>query len=744
MANTSVSTHEVVLNDYAATPSYLRLGTVHSYGIEKIHVTPENGWDGLQILAVFHAPSGAAIKVVADEDGSVTVPAEATAARSGNGKIVFAGLAENVQRVTTDVGYTLAKNAGVNGDNPGTPTPDLLQQVLTLSKDAQAAAKSAKESAANAVKDATDTVKPYKEEAAQAAAGAALSAKGAAESKTAAQAAANAAAQYAKDATVVLDMVQDAGTEALSGIGSAKQSALTDIASAKDDAVSGINSAGATQTEKVENAGTEALKALDTAKTSAISAVGTAGTKAEQDIGSAKETALAAISGAQGQATQSIQQAGTTEVGKVNDAGAAQAKAVQDEGERQKQAVNEAGDSKLQQIEEANAILPTPTVDDAGKAPIVQSDGTYALQEVTVDAYTKVESDARYAPLEAAIKVSGKGTGLVSLSPTVGWGMQGMTMYGRSWQDGTPSVEAEVPIQSAGDSGTVDVAVAVANIFDAATAIAYRNIQRTSKSDVCTISEKSQIVLTKTGYLAWLSPNFAPGTYTITFLANKKFYSIQTNSVESVSVIKEYEVQIVPSEVLSVTITESVPFFISIRPGAFEPPLEISDFMVCPGKTAPNAFVPYVTPQQLPIPTPDGLPGIPVTSGGNWTDENGQQWVSDVIDFGALGKIQYCGQIASYAGEEITTPYISSTGALTTGAQVVYVLPEPVTTTLTAEEIAAYKALQSYPGTTNILAPDCGIEAAAVAEPAQYIENRIQAAATQAVSQAVTLTGGNT
>ena len=36
--------------------------------------------------------------------------------------------------------------------------------------------------------------------------------------------------------------------------------------------------------------------------------------------------------------------------------------------------------------------------------------------------------------------------------------------------------------------------------------------------------------------------------------------------------------------------------------------------------------------QTLTLPTPNGLPGIPVTSGGNYTDENGQQWVCDEVD----------------------------------------------------------------------------------------------------------------
>lgn len=41
---------------------------------------------------------------------------------------------------------------------------------------------------------------------------------------------------------------------------------------------------------------------------------------------------------------------------------------------------------------------------------------------------------------------------------------------------------------------------------------------------------------------------------------------------------------------------------------------------------------PYAT-QPLIVSTPNGLPGIPVTSGGNYTDSTGQQWICDEIDF---------------------------------------------------------------------------------------------------------------
>ena len=35
----------------------------------------------------------------------------------------------------------------------------------------------------------------------------------------------------------------------------------------------------------------------------------------------------------------------------------------------------------------------------------------------------------------------------------------------------------------------------------------------------------------------------------------------------------------------------------------------------------------------MAVATPNGLPGIPVASGGNYTDANGQQWICDEIDF---------------------------------------------------------------------------------------------------------------
>lgn len=71
--------------------------------------------------------------------------------------------------------------------------------------------------------------------------------------------------------------------------------------------------------------------------------------------------------------------------------------------------------------------------------------------------------------------------------------------------------------------------------------------------------------------------------------------------------------------------------------------------------------------QTITLPTPNGLPGIPVTSGGNYTDPQGQQWVCDEIDLERGVKVQ---RIASFVinaknanGISVTNMYTNVTAA---------------------------------------------------------------------------------
>ena len=69
---------------------------------------------------------------------------------------------------------------------------------------------------------------------------------------------------------------------------------------------------------------------------------------------------------------------------------------------------------------------------------------------------------------------------------------------------------------------------------------------------------------------------------------------------------------------------------------------------------SPTAYEPYHEPQSLSIQTPTGLPAIPVDTGGNYTDADGQQWIADYVDL-KRGKYVQNIRIMELTGQE---PYI--------------------------------------------------------------------------------------
>lgn len=101
--------------------------------------------------------------------------------------------------------------------------------------------------------------------------------------------------------------------------------------------------------------------------------------------------------------------------------------------------------------------------------------------------------------------------------------------------------------------------------------------------------------------------------------------------------------------------------------------------------------------QLLVLQTPNGLPGIPVTSGGNYTDPTGQQWVCDEVDLERGVKVQ-----------RVDKTSFDNTKTL---AEQNAILATSVETTLTPAELAAYKALTAYAPTTVLQATDgAGLE----------------------------------
>lgn len=352
------------------------------------------------------------------------------------------------------------------------------------------------------------------------------------------------------------------------------------------------------------------------------------------------------------------------------------------------------------------------------------------------------------APEESILKISALGTGLASVSPSAAGKMQGLTLYGRSWQDGTPSVETEVPIEDTGQSGTVDVTVAGTNLLsEQGVDLFYVNSQGTS-------------VGYASGNAGKLMPVYAGVTYYVRRVTPGARFRLATTIVEPSAIIG-FTASAIDKSIgdtsNELSIKSTVNGYLVINLDTAE---GFDELMVSAIGFEP--YQPYIA-QHLPIPTPDGLPGIPVDSGGNWVDENGQQWVSDVVDFETGTKIQriyketiplhwannrYLGRTthdidpsyteclcnrlvynknATNGQIRMSPPYrdtnvvaYSPEGSLT-AVEVIYILADPITTPLDSETIAAYKALQSYPGTTNVLAPDCGIEATAYGNAAEYV-----------------------
>lgn len=209
--------------------------------------------------------------------------------------------------------------------------------------------------------------------------------------------------------------------------------------------------------------------------------------------------------------------------------------------------------------------------------------------------------------------------------------------------------------------------------------------------------------------------------------------------------------------------------------------------------------------QSLTLSTPDGLPGIPVASGGSFTDSMGQQRICNVVDLenetltrnvgkgttfapraadpqnsayfirlssypdGVPAATGYCicniaskmspswddkGPNAYYftqnsdfdgviiwPGEAIAASRESVQEVIDAGITVYYPLANPITVPLSSDEIAAYKDLRSYANTTVISTaePVAGMEARVYCDTEKTIDRKVS----EGIAAAVKLSGGN-
>ena len=625
--------HKIHLDRYAPMPAQIQLGTVESYGVEQIAVVAGAGWDGLDIVAVYHPPKAAEpVRVLVPSDGLSDVPSEATAS-AGRGALVIAGMADGVQIASCNIAYTVIAQAGTDGTTSDAPTPDLVQQILSA---ALGAVKTA-----DGVRADMDKVLEAESgrETAEADRAEAESERVTAETARAEAEAGRAAAekerQTAESARIAAENDRQSAETARAKAETARESAETDRATAEFARVNA----------EAERADDERLrKDHETQRVTDETARQTAESKRQE-----AETARAGAESKRADAEQARVKAESTRAAAETARKDAESKRASAEQERQtaEEGRVEAESSRVKAEAEREKQLPalSSAVDELQVRQNILV-GSETGNPVTVD-------DAFAAPL------------------------CGLTIYGKSTQDGTPTPDAPAPIVSAGDGGTIAVKMTGKNLLyipdDKGTA---RGVTITSKNGIISISGTA----TEDGYvylpvkqisihgLAFLSSNVSGATVKLVSASWKVLFT-QGRADNTQGVITR----------ICFVVKKGTNYDLN----GINVQLEL-------GSTA-TAYSPY-REQFLILSTPNGLPGVPVTSGGNYTDSSGQQWVCDEVDFERGVRVQRIDKTAL----DDTKPLAEQNATLST----------PIETPLTADEIAAYKALTAYAPDTVVQASD--------------------------------------
>lgn len=135
------------LNGHRPIPDKICLGTYDSYGQDQIELILGAGWNDLDIIATFNAPSGKPVQIRVDKSNVFPVPPEATANKSGKGTIVFNGKQDGENLISCNVLYEVLDHGSTEGTPPAEPTPDLVQQILAAANTAEKTANSVREDA---------------------------------------------------------------------------------------------------------------------------------------------------------------------------------------------------------------------------------------------------------------------------------------------------------------------------------------------------------------------------------------------------------------------------------------------------------------------------------------------------------------------------------------------------------------------------------------------------------------------
>lgn len=254
------------------------------------------------------------------------------------------------------------------------------------------------------------------------------------------------------------------------------------------------------------------------------------------------------------------------------------------------------------------------------------------MQSSTVDTLTKMNSPS--------VSDTGK---IVTIDGTVDAPLGELFIYGKSAQDSTtPTPSAPVSIVTAGESGTLPMVSVGKNL-------AYMTKGSVSYS---TGAEETSSQATRTGFIPIMGPRlyctksiaFASGS---SYSLNARCYAADFSYIGTVRLMDGEVLESYVTLQYNTTLNQAAYIrFVQFYPDSATTPEDIN-LMIAFGDTSSVSYPEYVKASGISsaIPTPSGLQGVPVTSGGNYTDTNGQQWICDTIDLETGIWTKRCGTV---------------------------------------------------------------------------------------------------
>lgn len=413
----------------------------------------------------------------------------------------------------------------------------------------------------------------------------------------------------------------------------------------------------------------------------------------------------------------------------------------------------------------------------------IEAKGVNTLESIPDD-YTAVQNavDALTRTRGAAIVCEAAGSAVV-VNDASDMAIQGLRIFGRSTQDGTPTPEAPVEIKSVVEPVVEVCGRQILNLPNATEREIAGVTWSCSDGAVSARGTATEYSVTA-GTISAKLP-VSRGTFFISGSGEGVEFRVRATNKEGKQVYDENGVIVLDGS--------EQDFFGYCR--------------VSPGVTVDTTIRPMVTLCESDhsweaysgqnLSTTHTLPGIPVTSGGNYTDSDGQQWICDEVDLERGAYVQRVG-VRTFTGteswaegtsvlngmhryytwindmrpdnsgfglcthfprtplaaEQITsecvrfgqtnvavfffTPSIANTDTWVeyvttlydegTPITIQYVLASPIETALSETEIAAYRAMHSnYPNTTVLNNAGAHMVVKYAADTKLYIDNKIAA-----------------